>query len=533
MNLAQLCLERSAERLPQRPAVIDGDSGEEITYQELEARASALAHALAGLGIGKGDRVGIYMRNMPEFILAFMANAKLGAISVPFNIMFKRAEIAYILNDSGCRALWAAAEEAAENVLPYLDDFGALEHVVLAGTQAATPGAVGKRRLHRFGDLLGARRAPFPAIAVSPQDPVSILYTSGTTGRPKGAVATHANWRSAVELSAYQIVPMTDEDRILTGGPFFHVYFVIAVLPPLLVGATVVTSKRFFAQSSLELIGKYKVTHFMGTPTMWVYMLDEYDGNRARYDVRSLWQGQSAGAALPAELARRIEATFPLRHVECYGATECSSTVTHTRFGHLSPGSPGWSTPGWEIKIVGDEGAELPNGAIGELWCRGPGVIKEYWNDPQMTRERIVDGWWRSGDLGYIASGGRTDGQLFIVDRKIDMIICGGYNIYPREVEEYMHQHPKVSQAVVIGVPDAVKGEVPKAYVVLKPGAQASPAEIIEYCKSTMAAYKAPRVVELVGLDALPKTASGKILKRELRVQEQARQAAAARGGAR
>ena len=523
MNLAHLCLERSAARLPDRAAIVDCDSGASYTYRDLNQRVNALANALLGLGVRRGDRVGIYLRNTPEFIFAFMANAKIGAVSVPFNIMFKRAEIAYILNDSGCTALWACGEEGGQNVLPFLGDFPQLEQVVLVGDPPADAAAAqipAGKQAHRFADLVAANPKQFEAVPVSPDEPLSILYTSGTTGRPKGAVATHANWRSAVELSAYQIVPMTDDDRVLTGGPFFHVYFVIGVLPTLLVGAAVVTLKRFFADRTLEAIGTHKVSHFMGPPTMWVYLLDEFQKNADRYDLSTLWQGQSAGAALSAELGRRIESTFNIHHVECYGATECSSTVTHTRLAHLTPGSPGWTTPGWEIRITDDSGKELPNGEIGELWCRGPGVIKEYWNDAAMTRERIVDGWWRSGDLGYISEGGHTDGQLYIVDRKTDMIVCGGFNIYPREVEEYMHQHPGISQAVVIGAPDAARGEVPKAYVILKPGANASPEEIIQYCKDNMAAYKAPRSVQIVTLDDLPKTASGKILKRELRAQE-------------
>ncbi|MCC6474389.1 MAG: AMP-binding protein [Burkholderiales bacterium] len=522
MNLAHLCIERSARRLPQRIAVVDGDTGAAYSYAHIDECAGTLAHALLAMGVRRGDRVGIYLRNTPEFILAFLAAAKIGAVCVPFNIMFKRAEIGYILNDSGCRLVCAAAEEAGQNILPHLDDFPGVEHLILVG-EAPLPAAPPGRTLHRVSDLLAGGPRPFAAVEVDPGDAVSILYTSGTTGRPKGAVASHANWRSAVELSAYQIVPMTDEDRVLTGGPFFHVYFVIAVLPVLLVGGTVVTLGRFFADAVLRLIGRHKVSHFMGTPTMWVYLLDEYERGRERYDVASLWQGQSAGSALPAELARRIESTLPIRHVECYGATECSSTVTHTRIGHLTPGSPGWSTPGWEIKIVGDDGQELPNGEIGELWCRGPGVIKEYWRDPEMTRTRIVDGWWRSGDLGYIASGGHTDAQLYIVDRKTDMIICGGNNIYPREVEDYMLRHPQISQSVVIGIPDATKGEVPKAFVVLKPGERTSAEEIVRYCKENMAAFKVPRSVEIVTLDDLPKTASGKILKRELRDMEKRR----------
>lgn len=191
--------------------------------------------------------------------------------------------------------------------------------------------------------------------------------------------------------------------------------------------------------------------------------------------------------------------------------------MTHTRFRHHTPGSPGWAAPGWEIKIVDSDGKDVAPGEIGELWCKGPGVIKEYWGDPDMTAMKIQDGWWKSGDLGYVKGTNYSDACLWIVDRKDDMLVCGGYNIYPSEVESYLAQHPKILQSVVIGIPDKLKGEIPKAFVVLGPGASATEDEIIRWAKDNMAAYKAPRQLEFTTMDELPKTATGKILKRELK----------------
>jgi long-chain acyl-CoA synthetase len=223
---------------------------------------------------------------------------------------------------------------------------------------------------------------------------------------------------------------------------------------------------------------------------------------------------------LPGDLAKQIEETFGIGLVECYGSTETASTVTHTRFNHFIHGTPGWPAPGWEIKIVDDAGEEVPKGEIGELWCKGPGVVKEYWNDPAMTAMKIHDGWWKSGDLAYVKGHSTSDGMLYIVDRKDDMLVCGGYNIYPSEVETYLANHPKILQSIVIGIPDKVKGEIPKAFIVLSPGQTATEEEIILWAKENMAAYKAPRQVVFTAMDDLPKTATGKILKRELKRME-------------
>jgi len=518
MNLAYECLEKNVLRIPDRTAVIDGMTGEAITFTVLNEKANAMANALQSLGIKEGDRVAIYLPNIPEFIVAFFANSKLGAITVPFNTMFKKLEIDYILNNSGAKCLFGAADETAESIIPIWEQISSLEHIISVGTM---PDDLKSDKLHDFDDLLTSHGPEFETIDLSREAPVSLLYTSGTTGRPKGALATHANWHAMSRLHAYQVVPMTDEDIVLIGYPFFHVALVIGVLPPLYAGGTVLTLKRFFPRDALDLIARHKVTHFMGAPTMWIYMMEEYMKNEDEYDISSLWQGQSAGGPLPAELCKRIADNFGIGIVECYGATECSSTVTHSRFRHPTPGSAGWTTPEWEIKITDDLGNELPNGEVGELCCKGPGVIKEYWKAPDMTANKIVEGWWRSGDLAYIERGGHTDGQLYIVDRKDDMVVCGGYNIYPTEVEGYLVSHPKVLQAIVIGIPDKVKGQIPKAYIVLEPGEHCTEAEIMDFSRGCMAAYKAPRKVEFVTMEELPQTASGKILKRELRAMEE------------
>jgi long-chain acyl-CoA synthetase len=520
MNLAHECLEKPARRLPDHTAVIDGVTGDRITYRALNERVDRLANALCALGVEPGDRVALYLPNVPEFIVAFFASAKLGAITVPMNIMYKRMELAYILENSEARFVIGAAAEVSENLAPIADTLPALQKVITVRIEADDTAAPGTLDLH---DLIEEHPGSRAALDLDPDDAIALMYTSGTTGNPKGALASHRNWLSQTELSAYQIVPMTDEDVVLTGGPFFHIYLVIAVLDTLMVGGTVVAARRFFPDRALALITEHRVTHFMGTPTMWTYLIDELLKNRDRYDVSSLWQGQSAGAPLPAELARRIEATFGIGLVECYGSTECASTVTNTRFGHLTPGCPGRPPPGWEIMITDDSGKPLENGEVGELWCRGPGVIREYWRDPALTKSRIVDGWWRSGDLGYIEGGGKTDGLLHIVDRKDDMILCGGYNIYPTEVEGYLMRHPALLLAVVVGIPDPVKGQIPKAFCVLRPGERCTEAELIAFGKENMAAYKVPRAVAFVTINDLPKTASGKILKRELRAWELAR----------
>ncbi len=514
MNLAHDCLEKAAARIPNRPAVIDFETGKSWDYADLDRNVNAIANALVSMGVERGDRVAVYLPNIPQYIMVVLAIMKAGGIYTPFNIMNKRLEMEYGLNHCGAKVLFGSSGPTRENVIAIWEDLGSLEKIVLV---EGIPAEIKSDTVLDFDNLLTGHSEEFTALDMAPDDPVSILYTSGTTGRPKGALASHRNWLSLSMISAYQIVPMTEEDKVVCGYPFFHVALVIAVLPTLYAGAAVVTIRRFDPVVALRAISKFSVTHFMGAPTMWTYLIDEYNRNRDKYDVASMWQGQSAGAALPAETCKRIEDTFGIGIVECYGATECSSTVTHTRFRHPTPGSAGWPTPEWQIKIIDDDGRTLPNGEIGELCCKGPGVVKEYWNDPEMSAARLVDGWWHSGDLARIEDGGSTEGQLFLVDRKDDMVVCGGYNIYPVEVENFITEHPKVLQAIVVGLPDEVKGQIPKAFIVPDEGQEVTAEELEAFCRNCMAVYKVPRIFEFVDLAYLPKTASGKVLKREIR----------------
>ncbi len=520
MNLSYECVQRNAERIPNRLAIVDGTTGDTLTYSQLNSQVNSIANGLLALGIKRNDRVAIYLRNVPEFITAFMAITKIGAIAVPFNIMLRKMEIEYIMNHSESRIIFGMAEETAENVIPILDKLPKLEKVIVVrGEHSSTS----NKAEIPFESLLEYNN-DLQAVDVDPEDGLSILYTSGTTGNPKGALATHQSWLSQIVLNAGQVVPMNEQDIIITGAPLFHVYVVLTALPTLWSGACFVTLERFFPATALELITRYQITHFMGTPTMWAYMIEEYLNNQSKYDVSSLRLGQAAGSSFPAELGKQVEDVFKLNLIECYGSTESSSTVTHTRFGHFMPGTSGWPARDWAIKIVDFDGNEIPQGEIGELWIKGPGVLRKYWNDPENTATKIQDGWWKSGDLAYVRGDSNTDCLLHLVDRKDDMLVCGGYNIYPSEVENYLAKNSKILQSVVIGIPDPLKGEIPKAFVVLAPGQNATEEEMIRWSKENMAAYKAPRQFEFTTMDELPKTATGKILKRELKKMEMQKQ---------
>ncbi len=276
-------------------------------------------------------------------------------------------------------------------------------------------------------------------------------------------------------------------------------------------GATVVVMPRFSPEIALEMISNYKVTHFAGVPTMYIYMLNHFQKNPGDYDLSSLRVVLSAGSAMPGEYIPKIEETFGVDYCEMYGATETCSNVTYERVGHNKAGSIGLPAHTWKIKIVNEEGAEVRTGEVGELLVKGPGLFKGYWKMPEATEAAFRDEWFYTGDLGYKDD----EGYFFIVGRKKEMIICGGYNVYPREIEELLVTHPGILEAAVIGIHDREKGEVPKAFIVPKAGSKLCEADIISFCKENLAAYKLPRVIEF--LVELPKTSTGKILKRELK----------------
>lgn len=502
MNLSSI-VGNNARWNPKATAMICADTDTRYSYADLDKLINRFGSALLEMGIKKGDRVAIYLPNSPEFIIAHFAIARIGAVALPFNIMFKGPEIKYILNNSKASVLIAAAKEAAANATGILPEIPTLKHVISVG-EPALPGTVS------FAGMLAGGKDDLQIADCAPDDTVSILYTSGTTGQPKGAMLTHNNFLANARLNGTRVLHINDQDLFYTGTPFCHIFYVLSVLGPIYAGAGLVVSQRFMPDKTLANISKYKVTHFAGVPTMWIYMLNEFTPEK--YDVSAWRFAQSAGASMPEEYIRKIENTFGVGFCECYGSTETSSTATFGRLGHGKVGSIGPPAPKYQVKIIGEDGRELGPQEVGELVVKGPGVFKGYWEMPGATREVLdADGWYKTGDMGQYDE----DGYYYIVDRKKDMIICGGYNIYPREIEEVLYTHPKVLEAVVIGVPDKEKGEIPKAYIKLKESAEIDSADIIQFCRERMAAYKSPREVKFV--HEFPKNHTGKILKRVIR----------------
>jgi len=502
MNLSSI-VENNARWNPKATAIICADTDTRYTYDDLDKLINRFGNSLLEMGVKKGDRVAIYLPNSPEFIIAHFAVARIGAVALPFNVMFKGPEIKYILNNSKAKILIAAAKEASANAMGILPDIPSLEHVISVG-EPPLAGAVS------FAGMVSSGKDTLSIADCAPDDTVSILYTSGTTGQPKGAMLTHKNFLANARLNGSLVLHLNDQDLFYTGTPFCHIFYVLSVLGPIYVGAGLVVSQRFMPDKTLENISKYRVTHYAGVPTMWIYMLNEFTPEK--YDVTAWRFAQSAGASMPEEYIRKIENTFGVGFCECYGSTETSSTVTFGRLGHGKVGSIGPPAPGYQVKIIGEGARELGPQEVGELVVKGPGVFKGYWEMPDATRDVLdTGGWYKTGDMGQYDE----DGYYYIVDRKKDMIICGGYNIYPREIEEVLYTHPKIFEAVVIGIPDKEKGEIPKAYIKLQQDAEADPAEIIQFCKERMAAYKSPREIKFV--QEFPKNHTGKILKRVIR----------------
>ncbi|MDZ7761383.1 MAG: long-chain-fatty-acid--CoA ligase [Desulfovermiculus sp.] len=500
MNIASM-LEYFAGFHPHYRAIICGDDGREFTWQEFNALANRCANALLDLGVDKDDRVAVYLPNSPEYLITFFAVAKIGAVITPFNILFKSGEISYILNNSRARVLIGVSEETKANLINSKEEVPHLEQVVTCGDPVD-----GTQNFHA---LIAQYPDSLNMVQTEADDHLALLYTSGTTGQPKGTKLTHGNWMANAALNGNDVLHINDQDLFLTGTPFCHIFFVLSTLGPLYKGAGVLTIQRFKPDTTLELISRYRVTHFAGVPTMYLYMLSSYSPEA--HDLSSWRFAQSAAAAMPEEYIEKITSTFGVGFCECYGSTETSSTVTYGRLGHGKPGSIGPVARGYEINIVDELDNPLPAEEVGEMCVKGPGIFHGYWGKPEASMEVLKDGWFHTGDMARCDS----DGYYYIVDRKKDMIVSGGYNIYPREVEEFLYQNPKVMEVAVLGAPDAAKGEVVKAFISLREGEMLSEEEVIQFCKERMAVYKVPKYVEFMA--ELPKNATGKLLKRELR----------------
>ena len=504
LNLASV-LEMSARRFPGKVAVILDDT--QLRYAEVNGAANKLANGLAAMGVKAGDKVAIMLPNTPHFVLSYYAILKLGAVVVPLNVLFKRHELEYHLEDSEAVALivWEGfLAEAAEG-------FAMAEtckHLIVAqapGSTTALPEGASP-----LNALLANTSPVFDTIQTKADDTAVILYTSGTTGRPKGAELTHMNMFMNAVISADKVVQFDEHVIGLVVLPLFHSFGQTCVMNAVLYAGGMITMlPRFEPQRALEIMQRDKVTYFAGVPTMYFYLLNF--ANADQYDLSALQRCVSGGSAMPVEVMHAFNAKYKVKILEGYGLSETSPVAS---FNHLDtdpvPGSIGKPIWGIEMRCVNDQGESVPTGELGEIVIRGHNVMKGYYKRPDATNEAIRNSWFYSGDLAYVDEQGR----FFIKDRVKDMIIRGGFNVYPREIEEVLYGHPSISEAAVIGVPDLAMGEEVKAVVALKPGQSATEQEIIDYCRERLASYKTPRMVEI--RDTLPKTATGKLLKREL-----------------
>jgi long-chain acyl-CoA synthetase len=504
-NLAVM-LRESARRAPAKTAVILGDAT--LSYAQLDELSDRVAASLDAAGLAPGDRVGLQLPNIPQFVIAYFGILKAGGVVVPMNVLLKAPEIAFQLENSGARTLityGGFVDEAAKAA-----EAAAVTSLYVVG---AGPGAAQATQAGAPFEALLAGDAPGPQLAArGPADPAVIIYTSGTTGTPKGAVLSHIGLYMNADIPG-RLFEFAEDDVAIVALPLFHVFALSSIMNTcVLLGGTMTLVPRFDPGAVLQLMQRDRVTVFMGVPTMYIALLQAVDAGD--YDLASLRVAVSGGAPIPAEVIDAFESRFGVPILEGYGLSESSSTATFnisvTERKVYSVGKPIWGT---SLQIWDDQSRPLPPGAdhVGEVVLRGMNIMTGYYDNPEATAKAFAGGWFHTGDLGYLDE----DGFLFIVDRIKDLIIRGGYNVYPREVEEVLYAHPAVAEAAVIGVPDPMMGEEVRAIVAVKPGQSVTEAELIQFVKERAAAYKYPRVIEF--RDSLPKGATGKILKKELR----------------
>lgn len=501
ISLAAILAE-SAARRPQATAIIVGD--EETSYGQLWEQTRAYAGALRERGIGPGDPIAILIPNVADFARVYYAVLALGAVVVPVHALLKAAEIEYALRDSGARLLICAAPLLGEGA----PGAAAAEVDVLT---VMAPEAACHARLESEAAAVAPIQSYVPR---KPQDTATILYTSGTTGKPKGALGTHFALVEQVNVLLTGTFDLRPGDKVFGGLPLFHTFGQTCVLNAgLRAGATIVMCPRFTGEAALELLHKHAIDVFFGVPTMYVALLEAAKAHPAHSD--GLRYGISGGSSLPVAVLEKFRESFGAEIYEGYGLTETSPVASFNHVGTKPrPGTIG--TPIWGIEIeiarpeISDSIELVPRGELGELVIRGHNLFNGYLNRPDSTAEAVVEGWFRTGDLGTKDD----DGYLRILDRKKDMIIRNGYNVYPREVEEILNQHPQVVSAAVFGVPHEIHGQEIAAAIVPTPNSTITADELAAFAKAQLAAYKYPRIIELQS--ELPLGPSGKILKREL-----------------
>jgi long-chain acyl-CoA synthetase len=491
LNLASL-LTASAERFPDSVAIRLGEV--ELSYSELDRASGRLATLLGEKGLQPGDRVGVMLPNVPAFPISYYGALRAGGVVVPMNVLLKRREIAFYLEDSGAKLLLAwhgFAEEARDGAA----DAGA--ELVEVEPQS-------------FSSMLEAMEPSLGLADTAEEDTAVILYTSGTTGKPKGAELTHSNLHRNADVSSRTTCEIGAGDVVFGGLPLFHSFGqTVSMNASLMAGACLTLVPKFDPGEALATMQRDGVTHFYGVPTMYGALL--HHPERESHDTSSLRTCITGGASMPVEVLRGFEEAFGAIVLEGYGLSETSPVACSNHPGReRKPGSIGTPLEGVEMRVVDEDDNEVAQGEVGEIVIRGHNIMKGYWRRPDATAEAMRGGWFHSGDMA------RTDedGYFYIVDRKKDLIIRGGYNVYPREVEEVLYEHPKIREAAVVGIPHDEWGEEIGAAVVLHEGEELSAEEVSAYVKEQIAAYKYPRVVWF--LDELPKGPTGKILKREI-----------------
>ena len=506
LNLAVL-LRESAKANPDKTALSAGDT--DLTYAQLHDQVLRFGGGLRGLGVGKGQHVALMLPNTPHFPIAYFGCQYAGAPVVPLNILLTEPEILYHLEDSDAVALvvWEGYYEQAKAAF---DKAGECKHLIVAKADPSDVSAEGGA--HNMAALCAGATPMIEPADTMPDDTAVILYTSGTTGRPKGAELSHFNMFFNAHYVRTQQVPLDPESVALATLPLFHSFGQTVVQnATLAAGGKVVLLPRFEPQKAFEVMQRHKVTFFAGVPTMYFALLLHPEADA--YDLSALNHCVCGGAPMPVEVMNNFDGKYGVSILEGYGLSETSPVASfNVLWKDKKVGSIGLPIWGCEFKLLTADG-ELVEGADtpGEIWIRGHNVMKGYYGKPDATAAAIQDGWFRSGDIATRDA----DGYYFIVDRAKDMIIRGGFNVYPREVEELLYTHPAVAEAAVIGVADERHGEEIKAVLAFKPGQSATAEELTAFCKESLAAYKYPRMFEF--LDELPKGPTGKILKRALK----------------
>ncbi|TKD68728.1 fatty acid--CoA ligase family protein [Pseudalkalibacillus hwajinpoensis] len=505
MNLSEQ-LRQTAVTYPDKLAYIFDHQA--VTYENLDHKVSTFAANLSSEGIQKGDHVALILGNSPEFLIGYYGALRAGAVVIPINPIYTPDEIGYLLHNGDVKAI-VTLEQALPLVEKMSHQLPDISLVAYTGTGVEEK-TISNTKLKPFTRLVEESGHPVPNVSIEDDDLAVILYTSGTTGQPKGAMLSHLNlFSNASDTGAY--LQISSEDVVITALPMFHVFcMTVSMNAPLISGGTILILPKFSPQEVFRVSEKYKATIFAGVPTMYNFLY-QYPEGRAEY-FQHIRLCISGGSSMPVALLHRFEEKFNVRISEGYGLSEAAPVTTFNPLDRpRKAGSIGMNITNVSNKVVDELGQELPVGTVGELAVKGPNVMKGYYKMPEDTAVTIKEGWLFTGDLAKMDE----EGYFYIVDRKKDMVIVGGYNVYPREVEEVLYQHPAIVEAAVVGVPDPNFGEAVQAFVVLKESVTED--EVLKHCSEHLAKYKCPTIVEFI--EELPKNTTGKILRKALRKQ--------------